>query len=120
MDEVSKGNLEKIGARIREIRVQKHMSQQELATRADISLPQISEIERGHSLMRLTTFMRITEALEVSADLLLRINVPGVNEIYYGEIADILSDCTPNEMDAIIKIIKEVKSTLRQQSNNDM
>ena len=120
MDELTYDKMKKIGSRIKEIRIQKHMSQQELSTQAGISLPQVSEIERGNSSMKLITFMRIAEALQVSADVLLRMDVPEVQEIYQGEFADLLSDCSPSETDAILKIMKEVKTTLRQQSNTDI
>ena len=67
--------------------------------------------------MKLITFMRIAEALQVSADVLLRMDIPEVNDIYQGEFTELLNDCTPNEIDAILKIVKEVKFTIRQQSN---
>ena len=117
MDEQSKEKMKKIGLRIKEIRLKKHMSQQDLATTAVISLPQMSEIERGNASMKLITFMRIAEALQVSADVLLRMDIPEVNDIYQGEFTELSNDCTPNEIDAILKIVKEVKFTIRQQSN---
>ena len=100
MDEQSREKMKKIGLRIKEIRLQKHMSQQDLATTAVVSLPQVSEIERGNASMKLITFMRIAEALQVSADVLLRMDIPEVNEIYQGEFTELLKDCTPNEIDA--------------------
>lgn len=110
-------NLEykRIGARIREIRLQKKMSQSDLAVQAHISLPHVSDIERGKSKMMLSTFVRITEALQVSADVLLRPDVPEVNGIYRNEFSDILADCTPSEIDSILRIVKELKETLHNQ-----
>ena len=61
-----------IGKRIRDIRTNKKMSQADLADKANISLSQVSDIETGKSSMRLTTFIGIVEALQVSADVLLR------------------------------------------------
>ena len=71
-----------IGSRIREARIKNGMSQAELAVKSNISLPHISDIELGKSNMMLTSFIRITEALQVSADSLLRPNVPGVTSLY--------------------------------------
>ena len=59
---------QEIGERIRRARQAKNMSQQELSVKADISLPHISEIENGKKSMKLVTFIRIIEALQVSAD----------------------------------------------------
>ena len=65
-----------IGARIREVRIQKNMSQAELAEKAFISVPHMSEVENGKTKLRLSTFVYITEALQVSADVLLRSQHP--------------------------------------------
>ena len=103
-----------IGSRIREVRVKKGMSQAELAVEANISLPHISDIELGKSRMMLASFVRITEALQVSADSLLRPDIPEVKNLYQSEFAYILYDCTPAEIDSILKIVKELKATMHK------
>jgi transcriptional regulator with XRE-family HTH domain len=103
----------KIGSRIREVRTKKGMSQAQLAEKAYISVPHVSEIECGKSKLRLSTFVFIAEALQVSADVLLRPNIPEVNSIYQGEFNDVLDDCSPAEMESILKIVKELKATMR-------
>ena len=107
-----------IGARIREVRLKKKMSQQELGVAANISLPHISEIELGKSQMRLATFIRIAEALQVSTDYLIRPDVPEVNAIYQSEFEDMIADCSPTEIDSIFRIIRELKSTMRANKDN--
>ena len=67
--------------------------------------------------MILTTFTRIAEALQISADVLLRHNIPEVNNLYRNEFSEILGDCTLDEIDAIIKIVKELKSTMHSNQN---
>lgn len=106
-----------IGARIREVRTKKNLSQQELAAAANVSLPHISEIELGKSLMRLSTFIRIAEALQVSTDYLIRPNIPEVNAIYQTEFQEIIADCSPAEIDSLFRIIREVKNTVRAQKD---
>lgn len=101
-----------IGKRIRDIRTNKKMSQADLADKANISLSQVSDIETGKSSMRLTTFIGIVEALQVSADVLLRTDIPEVNNIYKSEFAEVLEDCTPTEIESILKIVKEVKKSM--------
>jgi len=105
-----------IGSRIREVRVKKGMSQAELAAKANISLPHISDLELGKSRMMLASFVRITEALQVSADSLLRPDIPEVKNLYQSEFADILDDCTPAEIDSILKIVKELKTTMHNKA----
>ena len=112
------GVYEKLGERIRDIRVKKGMSQADLANAAHIALPHVSRIERGKVKMQLDTFIRIAEALEISTDELLRLNVPVVNSLYKSEFADLLDDCTPSEIDSILKIVKELKTTMHQKQKS--
>lgn len=70
-----------IGSRIREARASKGMSQANLAVKASVSLPLISNIEHGKTRMHLDTFVKIAEALQVSTDHLLRADVPEVKVI---------------------------------------
>lgn len=103
----------KIGSRLREARLAKNMSQAELAEKAHLSMPIISDLELGKKGMLLNTFVALADALQVSTDYLLRTNAPEVNAIYNNEFAELLSDCSPDEVESIIKIVKEVKSTFK-------
>ena len=57
-------------------------------------------------------FVRIAEALQVSTDSLLRPDVPEVRSIYENEFSDILCDCSPSQMESILKIVRELKSSI--------
>ena len=103
----------KVGQRIRAARLANKMSQADLAFEAKVSLPHISDIELGKKEMLLSTFCRIVEALQISADEILRPDVPEVNQIYQREFADLLGDCSPTEVEAILKIVRELKATMR-------
>ena len=61
-----------IGARIKAARERVHLTQEQLAEIVDISPTHMSVIERGVKPTRLDTFIRIANALEVSADELLQ------------------------------------------------
>ena len=103
-----------IGSRIREVRLQQGLNQAELSKRTNISLPHISDIELGKTKMQLGTFTKIIEALQVSADVLIRPDIPQVNALYQREFCDVISDCTPSELEAIITIASEVKKLSRK------
>lgn len=105
--------LKQFGDRIRLYRIEKKMSQQELAEVAKLSTPHISNIEQGKANCSITCFFRILSALNISADAILRSDTIAVNQIYQSEFADILSDCSTHEMDAILKIVRQLKSTMR-------
>ena len=60
-----------LGRRIRESRLRKGYTQQELADRAQIGVVYLSEIERGIKMPSMNSFIKLVEALEVSADYVL-------------------------------------------------
>lgn len=113
-------DISKIGSRIRDVRLSRGMSQSALAEKANISLPHVSEIELGKSNMRLSTFIKVAEALQVSADDLIRLDVPNVHGLYQTEFASLLDGCSPGEIDSIIKIVKELKCTFQNHKENDV
>ena len=110
--------LEKIGARIRDARTNANMSQAELAEKADIHLSHFTRIENGQVEMRVETLIRILEALEISADWILRANVPASDTVYDSEYVQLLEGCAIPEKASIVSITKEVKKqfdTLRKE-----
>ena len=109
-----KSELKEIGQRIRKIRLSKGMTQNDLAFNAHISPSNVSDIELGKSNIWLTTFVKIVEALQVSADVILRSDVPEVNSIYKKEFTELLDDCSPTEIESIMKIALQVKDTLHK------
>lgn len=110
-------DMKQVGQRIRAARIAKKMSQADLSFQSDISLPHISDIENGKKTMQLDTFVRILEALQVSSDSILRPDIPEVNQIYQTELYDMLTDCTPAEIESILKIVREVKDTIHKNSD---
>lgn len=64
-------NLDTIGKNIRQFRIEKKMSQEDLAEKAGLSSNYIGMIERGEKIPSLTTFINILNSLGVSADMIL-------------------------------------------------
>lgn len=99
-----------LGKRIREARMQKGLTQQALAEEADICVMYIGEIERGIKMPSMNSFIKIIEALGVSADYVLRDEVSSGQEYIYDEITQKLKSLTPGQrktaadiLDAYIK-----------------
>ena len=103
-----------IGDRIREKRKEHKLSQRELAEMVHISPSHLSDIENGKKKIGIDILMRITEALQVSSDWLLRTNVPTVGVIEERELSDILGDCDPAERKVITKIARAAKTAMRE------
>ena len=69
-------DLKAIGARVRAARKNLNLSQIDFSERLNISPAYISDIEMGKMKFRIDIFMRITETLQMSADWLLRPDIP--------------------------------------------
>lgn len=106
--------LKDIGKRIQKTRKEKGISQVTLAERINISTPYLSDIENGKVSYSVTILMDITEALQVSADWLLRSDTPTTNSIQIQEASNILSDCTPAEAESLLHLLTETKKAIRK------
>lgn len=118
VSEVNMEELVRLGKRIKDERVKKKMTQQELAYKSNLSLPNISKIECGKAQLRLMTFVQIAEALQVSTDELLRPNIPSVKGVYSNEFSELFDDCTPAEIESMLAVVREFKARLRSQKEN--
>ena len=107
-----------VGSRIRDARINRRMSQADLAAKANISLPHVSNIEKGKTSMKLETFIRIIEALQATADALLRPDVPEVRSLYQSGFDELLADGSPKEQDSILKLARVLKSTMARRGDN--
>lgn len=104
--------LKQIGIRIQLARKAAGMSQADLAEKLDISVAHMSSIETGRANFSVEILMGITEVLHVSADSLLRTNIPEVSAIYAREIDALLSGCTSSEIESIMAMMQQMKTAL--------
>ena len=58
--------LQKIGSRLQELRLQKNLTQKELAFMLDVEISQITRIERGIINTSILNLIKIVDALEIS------------------------------------------------------
>ena len=114
---MNKKKLKEVGLRIREARKNMNLSQNDLSEIIQISPSHMSDIENGKTNISLDVFIRITEALQVSSDWLLRADIPQVAQLQSGELNEILSDCSVSEKQALIKLLREMKTTIREIRN---
>jgi transcriptional regulator with XRE-family HTH domain len=64
--------VEQFGANVRQARLRRGWTQEDLAHATGLATVQISRIERGRREVRLTTLLRLLRALEVSPARLLK------------------------------------------------
>ena len=111
------GNLRDIGGRIREARKERKLDQAALAEKLNISMSHMSDIENGRTNFSIEVFIRITEALQVSADALLRTDVPEVRAVYAAEAQELMDGCTPDEQEAMLQTLRNMKKVFLKNRN---
>ena len=94
-----------LGKRIREARLSKKMTQEQLAEQADIGLYYLGEVERGVKTPSLKVFVAIADALNVSADSLLRDSVSTGNAYVNNEITRRLDTLSPKQRASAVEIL---------------
>jgi len=104
--------LKPVGKRIQDARKAIGMTQADLADKLDISVSHMSSIETGRANFGVETLMKITEILKVSADNLLRTDIPEVSAIYAGDMDTLLSDCTAEEIESMMTMLRQMKTAL--------
>ena len=94
-----------LGRSLREARVNKKYTQEVLAEKADIGVMYLGDIERGVKMPSLKVFIRLVEALEVSADYILRNELSSGKEYVFDEMTRKLEDLTPQQRKTATSIL---------------
>lgn len=103
-----------VGSRIRAIRLERKMTQEQLAEAVNLGVTHISHIETGSSIPSLQSFIAILNALHCSADELLCRELTSVPEIRDHWLVDLIADCSTEEIKVISDTLKAVKESLRK------
>lgn len=103
-----------IGQRIRKVRKARGLSQEKLAEIIGISTTHMSHIETGNTKMSLSTFAELARALEVRTDNLLYDDKPGDRSSLISYIAELLNDCSTQQIRIIEDVVRAVKESLNK------
>ena len=120
MREHAKIDLSELGARIRQARSARNMSQMELAEICGISVPYVSDVERGKKCFSVDILLRIAQALQVSADWLLRLDIPQTDYTYHAEAAELLADCSQEEAALLLDLMSSTKHVIRKRGEKQI
>ena len=99
-------NYRLVGYRIKMAREKRKLTQETLAEIVDISTTHTSVIERGVKGMRLSTFLKIANALSVSTDELLQDQIDYVAEAHSNILYELLYDLPASEQRKLVHMIK--------------
>lgn len=105
-------NKEELGKKLRQIRREKGYTQHELAQKAAISEAYLGEIERGLKMPSMNTFLKVTEALEVSTDSVL-CEKPSSGGEEYNKIVEKLKELTPQQRKTFANLLEAYVKSLR-------
>ena len=107
-------NFVQVGKRVSEVRKRRGLSQQRLSEIICKSPTYISYIEGGLKCMSLDTFVAVANALQVSADELLKDNIENTIVVSNHEFAEVISDCSEYEKQVLLSIVASAKEALRE------
>jgi transcriptional regulator with XRE-family HTH domain len=105
-----------VGHRVKESRLQKGISQANLAEQINMSVSYISRIETAKKQASLEALVRISNVLGVTMDHLLKGNQTHDTEEYQVDMVRLIEDCTSYEKRVVYEIAVAVKTSLRQNS----
>ena len=106
-------NYTALGERIYKFRKMLNITQAQLGEMSKVEPSNISHIERGATKVSFPTLVRIANALNVSLDELAYDSINNNHHISIKELNEILSDCSDNELKAIVEMVKSTKNVLR-------
>lgn len=107
-------NYEEIGKRIRVLRKQKNLSQEQLAEKVWISTTHMSHIETGSTKLSLPVLVDLANALEVGTDEILATPTSKEKTVALEGVEEILKSCTQSQAKVICEIIKSAKKAMDQ------
>ena len=103
-----------IGSRIRAVRLDQKMTQEQLAEAVGVGVSHISHIETGNSIPSLQVMIDIINALGCSADELLCIEVEQARPLLNSWLSDLVADCNTTEVKLITDTVVSLKNSLRR------
>ena len=100
-----------IGSRIKQARLAKNMTQEDLADKIDISVAFLSRVERGNSHINLKRLNQLCDLLDVSEGYLLN-GASSSSENYLDkEFTDLIKSVSPEKQKLIYNVAKTIAET---------
>ncbi len=103
-----------VGKRIKEERENRSYTQAELSEKTELSAQYLSQVETAKKQVNLVALVRISNALEVNIDSLLRGNQVEDKQEYQSELYELMTDCSPFEKRVLYEQVKCIRRILRE------
>lgn len=98
-------DYEKLGMRIKEIRTNRNLTQDNLAQMVDCNVSHISNVENAHTKVSLIALLAIANALDTTIDYLLSNQYAKSKNALDGAILKALEKCDNEKKERILKMI---------------
>lgn len=102
-----------MGARFKQARLSKGLTQEALGEMCDCGTTYISDIERGAKFPSMSLFIRMVNALDVSSDFILRGELNSGKTYVYDELTRKLENLTPQQRENVSMMIDAYLKTLK-------
>lgn len=106
-------NYQLIGTRLRAIRQKRGYTQEQVSECAGISPQHCSGIECGSAKVSLPALVRLCNALDATPDEILMDSVKESTPLFLKDVAEVFSDCTPDEIFLMLSQADNLKKSLR-------
>lgn len=100
--------------KIKKYRVQRKMTQEELAEKAGLSVSYISQVETGRKRLGRVGLEKVAEALNVPVSLLVQADINTYGNSKQSQIIAELDDCNEYELNVIYDMVLHLKESLRE------
>ena len=100
-----------IGQRIKQARLAKNLTQEDLAEKIDISVAFLSRVERGNSHINLKRLNQLCGLLDVTEGYLLNGASSNSKEYLDREFANLIKNCSPAKQKLIYNVAKTIADT---------
>lgn len=100
-----------IGSRIKQARLEKNMTQEELCDKMDISVAFLSRVERGNSHINLKRLNQLCDILDVSEGYLLNGASSNSENYLDKEFTDLIKSVSPQKQKLIYNVAKTIAET---------
>ena len=108
-----------IGKRVKNIRLAKGVTQEQLAEAVGVGVTHISHLETGSGTVSLKVFVSIVNYLDCSADELLCKEINAARPIVDSWLVDLVADCDRTEIKIIADTVATLKQTLRKNKTTE-
>ena len=106
-------NIFAFGKRVRHFRKKRGFSQSYLSELIDKSPTYLSYVESGIRCISLDTLVDLANALNVTADALLKDSLENTASMISNDFAAVLGDCSEYELMILLEVLRAVKTSIR-------